>query len=70
MTVQTITVELTSTGMIFDFLNIVIIDDYISPGETLFLGLITNVTNITEIRKKVISGQINCVLIKPSLIPR
>ena len=53
----------------YDFLTIIIYI-CISLGETLFLGLVTNVTNITEIRKKVISGQVNCVLIKPSLIPR
>jgi len=40
-----------------------------SSGQKLYLGLVINVTNCKEIREKVIGGKLNCVLIKPSLVP-
>ena len=40
-----------------------------STGQNLHLSLAINVTNCAQVRQKVISGQLNCVLIKPSLVP-
>merc|ERR1712227_316678 len=40
-----------------------------STGEKLYLGLVTNVTNTGHIRQQVIGGKLNCVLIRPCLVP-
>ena len=41
-----------------------------STGDLLHIGLVTNVQNLAELRQKVIGGQLDCVLVKPSLVPR
>ena len=41
-----------------------------STGQSLTVGLVTNVTNAAEVRQKVISGELGWRLIKPSLVPR
>ena len=43
--------------------------DLSSTGQRLHVSLVINVTNTAQVRQKVISGQLNCVLIKPSLVP-
>ena len=41
-----------------------------STRDLLHIGLVTNVQNMAELRQKVIGGQLDCVLVKPSLVPR
>ena len=41
-----------------------------STGDLLHIGLVTNVQNMAELRQNVIGGQLDCVLVKPSLVPR
>ena len=41
-----------------------------STGDLLHIGLVTNVQNMAELRQRVIGGQLDCVLVKPSLVPR
>ena len=40
-----------------------------STGQQLSLGLAVNVSNTGEVRQRVISGGLDCVLIKPGLVP-
>ena len=41
-----------------------------STGERLTVGLLTKLSNTAELRQRVMSGQLDCCLIKPSLVPR
>ena len=43
--------------------------DMSSTGQKLHLGLVTNVTNTEEVRQKVIKGELNCTIIRSSLVP-
>jgi len=40
-----------------------------STGERLTVGLLTKLSNTAELRQRVMSGQLDCCLIKPSLVP-
>jgi len=40
-----------------------------STGQSLTVGLATNVTNTAEVRQRVISGELDWCLVKPSLVP-
>ena len=40
-----------------------------STGQTLHIGLATNVVNTPQVREKVIKGELNCTLVRTCLVP-